>query len=95
MRRASHHQPALPPPRAPLSAPGVAAARLAADSLLAVMEPRLPHGPPPSPQSPGFLPWREDVQLALVETLAELNKMFAMKVAGGTWQRRINVAAYI
>ncbi|PSC76687.1 putative phosphatase 2C 15 isoform X1 [Micractinium conductrix] len=58
---------------------GVAAARLAADSLLAVMEPRLPHGPPPSPQSPGFLPWREDVQLALVETLAELNKMFAMK----------------
>ncbi len=58
---------------------GVAAARLAADAVLAVLEPKLPSGPPPPTEAPGFLPWREDVQLALVETLAELNRMFALK----------------
>ncbi|KAL4444168.1 hypothetical protein ABPG75_011905 [Micractinium tetrahymenae] len=58
---------------------GVAAARMAADAVLGVLEARLPPGPPPPCDAPGFLPWREDVQLALVETLAELNKMFALK----------------
>lgn len=57
----------------------MAAARLAADAVLGVLEPKLPAGPPPPCEAPGFLPWREDVQLALVETLAELNRMFALK----------------
>lgn len=75
-------------PTAPAHAPaclpawwpaGVAAARLAADAVLGVLEAKLPQGPPPPYDAPGFLPWREDVQLALVETLAELNRTFALK----------------
>jgi hypothetical protein len=58
---------------------GAAAATLVADNLVAYLEERLPAGPPPASTSPGFLPWREDIQLALVETLAELNKLFAAK----------------
>ena len=58
---------------------GAAAATLVADNLVAYLEERLPAGPPPASSSPGFLPWREDIQLALVETLAELNKLFAAK----------------
>lgn len=58
---------------------GVAAARLVADSLLGILEERLPQGVPPPGCSPTWVPWREDVQLALVETLAELNRLFALK----------------
>lgn len=58
---------------------GVAAARLVADLLLEVLEERLPQGVPPPAGSPTWVPWREDVQLALVETLAELNRLFALK----------------
>ena len=57
----------------------MAAARLVADTLLSTLEERLPPGEPPPTSSPTFLPWREDIQLALVETLAELNKLFALK----------------
>lgn len=58
---------------------GPPAARLAAKELVTVLEERLPQGVPPAPSSPTYQPWREDIQLALVETLAELNRMFAMR----------------
>lgn len=65
---------------------GASAARLAAKELVGVLEARLPAGAPPLPASPTYTPWREDIQLALVETLAELNKRFAARgiLAGAT-----------
>ena len=44
-----------------------------------MLEERLPQGSPPHPGAPTYTPWREDIQLALVETLAELNRLFAVK----------------
>lgn len=58
---------------------GASAARLAAKELVGVLEERLPQGAPPAPTSPTYQPWREDIQLALIETLAELNKRFALR----------------
>ncbi|KAL4855356.1 putative protein phosphatase 2C 15 [Chlorella vulgaris] len=58
---------------------GVAAARLVADSLVPILEERLPQGLPPAATSPSWVAWREDIQLALVETMAELNRLFALK----------------
>ena len=58
---------------------GASAARLAAKELVGVLEERLPQGAPPAPAAPTYTPWREDIQLALVETLAELNRRFAAR----------------
>lgn len=58
---------------------GAAAARLVAERLVGILEERLPQGVPPPAASPTWVPWREDIQLALVETMAELNRLFALK----------------
>lgn len=56
---------------------GVAAAKLVSERLVEVLEARLPAGVPPQMGTPAHEPWREDIQLALVETMAELNRAFA------------------
>ncbi|KAL6776912.1 hypothetical protein ACKKBF_B03980 [Auxenochlorella protothecoides x Auxenochlorella symbiontica] len=57
---------------------GAAAAQLAGDKALGLLEDRLPWGAPPADVAgPGARAWRCAIQRALVETLVELNWLFA------------------
>lgn len=58
---------------------GVHAAKLAGDSVLALIEARLPLGCPPPPDHPLFEQFREGIQLAMAEAIVEMNRLFAQR----------------
>lgn len=58
---------------------GVHAARHAGDAILAAVESRLPLGCPPSPDNPSFGSFRSKIQFSLVDSIVELNYLFAKR----------------
>jgi serine/threonine protein phosphatase PrpC len=56
---------------------GAHAARLCGEAVLPVLESRLPLGCPPPRAHPGYPAWADAVLRALVETVVELNRLFA------------------
>lgn len=58
---------------------GVHAAKMAGDSVLPLVEARLPLGCPPPQDHPSYTQFREGIQLALVEAVVEMNQLFAQR----------------
>jgi serine/threonine protein phosphatase PrpC len=58
---------------------GVHAAKMAGDSVLPLVESKLPLGCPPPVDHPSYTQFREGIQLALVESIVEMNHLFAQR----------------